>query len=131
MRHNHGRAASISLEVALTLPILTTLLLGVIEWGWTFPRIIALQHIADDACRIGSLASAQDASAVALARARQQLLDAHFEVDEVVISIVSGSLPTAGATLQVELTAPYNALLGAIPTPVNLRASATQRMEHQ
>ena len=55
MTRVHARKGSTAVEVGITLPVFVLLLLGIVEWGWAFPRQVTLEHIARDACRTASL----------------------------------------------------------------------------
>ena len=132
MTRVHARKGSTAVEVGITLPVFVLLLLGIVEWGWAFPRQVTLEHIARDACRSGALTKeVATATAAARSRAEQRLVEDGFVLDQVEILVSTDTAPTAGRTMTVALAQPYQALLGAVPTPIDLRASATMRMEDQ
>ncbi len=55
-----ARAAAI-VEFAVVLPLLITILFGIIEYGWVFMVRQTLQHAAREACRTAVLTTATDA----------------------------------------------------------------------
>lgn len=54
-----ARAAAI-VEMAVVLPLLLTILFGIIEFGWVFMIRLSLQHAAREGCRLASLRTTEE-----------------------------------------------------------------------
>jgi Flp pilus assembly protein TadG len=127
-RHRTERG-SITLELALALPIVLVLLVGVIEWGWLLAREVELVQVAREAAHHAALTAADDdPEAAATARATADLLAAGFDPDLVDIeATVVGS--DVGDVIQVRVSCDYEALLGLLPVPPRLAAGTTMLLE--
>ena len=55
-RSNRRRAAAI-VEFAVVLPLLVTILFGIIEYGYVFMVRLTLEHSAREGCRLASLST--------------------------------------------------------------------------
>ena len=60
-RSRNGRKGSQAIEFALTLPILTMLLLGLVDYGWYFLRQSMVVNAVRESMRLGSLQSPDSA----------------------------------------------------------------------
>lgn len=109
------RGAS-ALEFAIVVPILLTLLLGMIEFGFVFQAQLALTHAAREGARLASV-NKFDSSTVA---SRAYPLTAG-------LSVSSADLGTA---VRVTVTYPYKAqILPWLPS-MSLHSEATMRKEY-
>lgn len=116
-------------ELALLIPVLLVLLLGVFEFGRLFNAYMTVQHAAREGCRIGVL-GATDAEIVAAVESNAVTLNPA----ELAITITpSQALRTSGTIMTV--TVDYNfrvlvpvisALLGA---GVPIRSALSMRVE--
>ena len=123
------RQGSVSLEAALLLPILTTLVMGVFEWGQVLNREAHLQEIATDAVMVGARASSLQTS-TASSWVSEQLQSDGFDAPHAQVQAVIQT-SSAGQVLNLQISVPYQTLFGTVRTPVNLQASAVMRLEHQ
>jgi Flp pilus assembly protein TadG len=121
------RKGSISLEAALLLPILVTLVLGVFEWAQVQQQQARLQELATDAVMAGAKAT-EAQSTTASSYASTRLSSENFSNPSVQVSELSTAV---GQVLELDIIVPYQSLFGTIQTPVNLRANAVMRLEYQ
>jgi len=125
------------MEFAMVLPILTLLLMGIMEWGWYFYRELSTVNVARHAVRVGATtrpafgeAPGQCTECVSAAQATASHL---FEQDGITppsdavhVSIVSVE-HTCGLQLQIDL--PYAPIAGMIPVPGANKIAITQPLE--
>ncbi len=123
------RRGSISVEFAVTLPIVLLLLIGVLEWGRMLAREVAVVTVARDAAHAGALTrKADDPTLVARLQAEDGLRAAGF--DPALATVAARSFPNpAGTMLELRVTVPFTALFGLIPVSPQLHAVTTIRME--
>ncbi len=69
-RHKPRRAA-VAVEFAVILPLLLTILFGIIEFGYVFMVRQSLQHAAREGCRMASLQTSQPPYTNVLARVNE------------------------------------------------------------
>ena len=67
-RRSHRARAGAVVEFAVILPLLLTILFGIIEYGYVFMVRQTLQHSAREGCRIASLATSEAPFTNVLAR---------------------------------------------------------------
>ena len=60
-RHDSRARGAAIVEFAVVLPLLITILFGIIEYGWVFMVRQTLQHAAREACRTAVLSTSTDA----------------------------------------------------------------------
>jgi len=126
---NHRRGAA-AIEFALTLPVFVLMLGGALEWGWVMPHELDAEHVARDAARAGALAApGQDPIALATTRATQALAEQGVDPGRATVAVSLGNA-VSGTTIQVQVTVPYDTLLGLVPAPVDLHGDATMHVEH-
>jgi Flp pilus assembly protein TadG len=123
------RRGSISVEFAVTLPIVLVLLVGVLEWGRMLAREVAVVTVARDAAHAGALTrKTDDPTLVAKLQAADGLRAAGF--DPALATVEARSFPNpAGTMLELRVTVPFSALFGLIPVSSQLHAVTTIRME--
>ncbi|MCB9779619.1 MAG: pilus assembly protein [Alphaproteobacteria bacterium] len=127
---NHtGRRGGIAIEVALTMPVIVLLFVGIVEWGVTFPQQLQFENIARDAARAGSVElRVDDPEGAAVAMATHRLTQSGFTPSEV--TVTTSIDPSAGGdALTVTVTKDYTALFGLVPTPLQLIGTASFRLE--
>lgn len=126
-----SRRGSNAVEFALILPILITLLAGIVEWGWTLNQQMMVVQAAREGARAGvSTPRDDDPETAAQARVVQSLNDMGLNggAATVTVSIV-GAYPDE--LLQVNLALPHQPIIGLVPIPVDLKAALTMRLEEQ
>ena len=124
MRRERGDGGQASVELALVLPLVVILLLGVVQLGLLVRDQILVVHAAREAAREAAVDPAPDASRRA-ALASSTLADDR-------LTVTATGRGAAGSRVRVEVA--YRAptavpLLGAAVGDLTLRASATMRVE--
>ncbi|HND32869.1 MAG TPA: TadE/TadG family type IV pilus assembly protein [Myxococcota bacterium] len=123
------RRGSISVEFAVTLPIVLLLLIGVLEWGRMLAREVAVVTVARDAAHAGALTKkTDDPTRIAKLQTEDGLRAAGFDPDLATVEVRSFPNP-AGTMLELRVTVPFSALFGLIPVSSQLHAVTTIRME--
>jgi hypothetical protein len=79
------RAAAI-VEFAVVLPVLLTILFGIIEYGWVFMVRQTLQHAAREGCRLAVLQTSVAPYTNVLSRVDETLQAAHISGYSVVLT---------------------------------------------
>lgn len=119
-------------ELALLLPLLLVLLLGLLEYGWLFFKLQQVNGAARHGARIGVTAAATQAQVQAAID--QMMTSASLQASgyQVTYSANPASLAT-GATFTVSVSVPYaNADLTGfplLPVPANLVGSTSMVKE--
>ena len=117
------------MEVALSLPVVALMLVGILEWGWYLQREAqVIQCIREGALAASVTAEAEGPASVAEQHVTAALLASGFADATVVVTEVD--LET-GLALRVDCELPYPSLLGMVPTPARLAASTTMRLVDQ
>ena len=124
MRRERGDVGQASVELALVLPLVVILLLGVVQVGLLVRDQILVVHAAREAAREAAVDPGPDAPRRA-ALASSTLVDSRTDV-------TSSGRGAAGSRVRVEVS--YRAptavpLLGGAVGDLTLRASATMRVE--
>lgn len=138
MTRRKQRRGSYATEFFFTLPVFVGFVMGIVDYGWFFNQHMAVTMVARDAARATSLeplptAGGSDDPANAVG------------VPQCTVSLQAAGLPTSGTPCACNLvgigapdqavtctvTVPFTPLLGLIPTPANLTAETTMRMEEQ
>jgi Flp pilus assembly protein TadG len=126
-----------AVEFALVLPLLLTLVMGAIDWGWFFFIDQVVTNSAREGARAGTVLAPPPTSTTAQAQsaAQQASLDflerAHFARQGVVASYTTiGTAPGTDA-ISVTVTYPVGSLTGLLSNvmPVNARATAVMRWQ--
>ena len=124
-----GERGSITVELALSLPIVLVLLVGVLEWGWLLAREVELVQVAREAAHHATLVAPEDdPEAAATTRAIADLLAAGFDPDlvDVEATIMDSDV---GEVIEVRVSTDYDSLLGLLPVPPRLAAGTTMLLE--
>ena len=132
MRHFSRRGAA-TVEMALVLPLLLALVLGVVEYGWMFLKFEQVANAARQGVRAGIVAEATATSvtsAVSSAMSAAGLASSGYTVT------ITPSNPMTlepGQLLRVAVSVPYAniELVGTIllPTPTTLRSTVVMSRE--
>lgn len=126
-----SRRGSNAVEFALILPILITLLAGIVEWGWTLNQQMMVVQAAREGARAGvSTPRDDDPETAAQARVVQSLNDMGLNGSAATVTVsIVGAYPDE--LLQVNLALPHQPIIGLVPIPVDLKAALTMRLEEQ
>lgn len=129
---NRSRGAA-AVEFALILPVLLTVVFGLMEYGWIFYQQFNLASAVRDGLRQGvtvSQSASPDPRAVAEQKATDDLATMGIPSNAVTVTAVyAGASPTKTMTLTASMT--YKKLIGFVPTPAQLRYGMTMMLELQ
>jgi Flp pilus assembly protein TadG len=114
-----------AIEFGLVLPLLMVISLGIIDYGHIYFVNLSMTNAAREGARVGVTRSAEEAQAAAEQAAAAYLAQAGVSAS------VDATTPTdADPTVVVTITLdPFEPLVGFVPTPSRLRASASMRWE--
>ena len=124
MRRARGDGGQASVELALVLPLVLLLLLGIVQLGLLVRDEILVVHAAREAAREAAVDPAPDAPSRAAA--------ASSTLDSSRLTVTSSGRGAAGSRVRVEVAyrAPTGVpLVGAALGDLTLRATATMRVE--
>jgi Flp pilus assembly protein TadG len=128
-----GRDAGVSaVEFGLVLPVFLIVLLGIIDYGWVFYVKLNITNAAREGARVGVT---QDTGGAAKSEAelaaRNYLVAANMDatVGTAAINSSDPEASTPSGTVQVDITYNFSPLVGFVPTPNQLYASAAMRWE--
>jgi Flp pilus assembly protein TadG len=129
MREPRSESGQALVEFALVLPLLTVLLLGVIQFGILFNNYETLT----DAARVGARAAILvRVSGTTPASATQAVYNAApgLKQSQLGVTVTCPNWTTAGTDVTVNATYPYSInLLGWVVSSGNLTSSTTQPLE--
>ena len=120
------KRASATVEMAIVTPILLTLVFGIIEYGWVFTVRQAMTNAAREGARVGVTRDAASAPTAAVDAANAYLTSSGVSGASVQATTPSDADP--GVTVTITLD-PFKPIVGFVPTPDRLSASATMRWE--
>jgi Flp pilus assembly protein TadG len=124
VRRDRGDGGQASVELALVLPLVLLLLLGMVQLGLLVRDQILVVHAAREAAREAAVDPAGDAASRAAA--------ASSTLDGARLTVTTSGRGAAGSRVRVEVAyrAPTRVpLVGAALGDLTLRASATMRVE--
>lgn len=121
-RNADGNAA---IELALVLPMLVTLLVGILDYGQIHFTRLTMTNAAREGARVGVTMPEADAQSAAVATASAYLANAGISA-VVTATSPSQASPTVTVTVTID---PYVPLIGLVPTPGQLTVSASMRWE--
>ena len=126
-RATHADRGQAVVEFALALPVVCTMLLGVVQVGVVVRHQLAV-HVA---ARAAARAAAVSADTAAAARAAA---DGAVRLRPLEVDVVLGRLPTGGLVSTVTVTVRYTdltdvPLIGVLVPPVVLHADVTMALE--
>ena len=126
------RRAAVTVEFALTLPVLLMLLAGVLDYGWYFFVQVGVQSAAADAVRMGvDAAGGVDPEALAEGAAGEVLADAGLPC--LGACTITGTIASEDGyrLLRVAVNRPFEPLVGLVPSPAANRAACAMLLEQQ
>ena len=124
MRRERGDGGQASVELALVLPLVFVLLLGIVQLGLLVRDQILVVHAAREAAREAAVDPAADAASRAAA--------ASSTLDGARLTVTTSGRGATGSRVRVEVAyrAPTGVpIIGAALGDLTLRASATMRVE--
>lgn len=131
-----ARRGATALEFALLLPVFTAILFAVMEYGWIFYQQSNVVAATRDALRVAvtipkSESPAPDAAADEQVRAKlTQFGYTSDQLDAATITVTyNGATPSE--TLTLEVTMPYEPIIGLVSVPNAISCSMTMRLELQ
>lgn len=128
MRNRRGANV---VEFALTLPIFMAILVGIVDYGWYFTSQAGIDTAATLACREGSMVDAFFTSPVTVARDELgRRADPWCKTQGCVLRVVP-RYAVPDRAIECTVAMPFNPLIGFVPTPNELSASAIYRLEWQ
>ena len=121
MKLDNNKGAAL-VELAIVLPLLLLIVFGIFEYG----RAMYITNTLNNAAREGAR--------------RAAVTPAHINIDAYVTSVIpfdktgltittNPTAPSAGASVKVTVTLPFQGLTGFVPVPASLRGEATMRYE--
>ena len=123
-----ARAAAI-VEFAVVLPLLLTILFGIIEYGWVFMVRQSLQTAAREGCRLAVLQTSVDPYTNVVARVQETLLPTGLTTYSITMTHATETSPVETVVISI----PYNdvSLLGGFfgTHDYNLVGSCSMRKE--
>jgi Flp pilus assembly protein TadG len=130
----HGQRGAAAVEFALVLPLLLTLVLAAIDWGWFFFIDQVVTNCAREGARAGTLLPPRPTSTGAQAEdAAKQASLAFLQRVHFTPQGVDATYTTVGGSdaIQVTVTYPVGSLTGLLSNlmPVNTHATAVMRWQ--
>ena len=125
-KQRRGSRGQATVEMALVLPILIWLLIGLVDVARMANAVITLQHATREAVRLG-ITGAADSEVTE----RAQLTATTLDPATLTITITPAGSRTTGSDITVKLDYKYKvlALMGIIGSEVPLSATLTSRVE--
>lgn len=129
-RRDHRSRAGAIVEFAVVLPLLLTILFGIIEYGWIFMVRQTLQHAAREGCRLAVLQTSVEPYNNVTTRVSEIMTAAHISGYTLNMAHASEGVSD---TETVTVTVPYSSvsLLGGFfgTTNYDLTGSCSMRKE--
>jgi Flp pilus assembly protein TadG len=122
-KRRRREAGAAAVEFGLILPLLLILLLGIMDYGYLFFVQLSVTNAAREGARAGITQG--DTS---LAQTKAQTATQNYLTS---IGITPGAVTATLScpTLTVTINKPFTALIGFVPVPSNVHASAAMRWE--
>jgi len=133
MKRIRTRRGLAAVEMALVLPLLLTLIFGMIEYGWMFLKSQQITNAARQGARVAARADATTGHA--LTSIAEAMADAGLAESDYLITVTPADVTglDSGQLFSVAISVPYDEirLLGLpfVPTPASLQASTTMARE--
>jgi Flp pilus assembly protein TadG len=124
MQNESRERGSVAVEFALVLPILATLLIGILEFGNAFGAQLAVTNAAREAARTMAVQNSTSAAQSSALAAAQSLARPAMTASEVAIS---PSTCTAGSTATVTIRYPFTFLTGFFGTGFTMTGKAAMQ----
>ena len=131
MRFRRGASA---LEFALTLPVITAILAGILEYGWYLFQLSNVVHALRDGTRIGVTVPLEDSEGPgprAEAHTRAVLDGLGVPCTDGGGCIVAAAIGSAGdvSVLTVAVEVDYEPIIGLLPSPSQLGGTFTMMLQ--
>jgi len=125
-RRRRGHSGQATVEMALVLPILIWLLIGLVDIARMANAYLIIQHASREAVRLG-ITGASDTQVIERAVAQSTTLDA----TRLTVTVTPAGTRTTGSDINVAIQYQYRvlALMGIIGTDVPLATRLTARVE--
>ena len=125
----HARRGAAAIETALILPVLLALFGGTVDTAWFLYQRNALVDAAQAAARAGAVTGSQvefatDASAAAASRLSAE------GIDPSAVTVTAEQSTGSTTMITVTLTMPFAPVVGLVPLPESLSASASAHYEN-
>lgn len=117
------RAGSNALEFALVLPVLMTLVTGIVDYSWYMFQKATVLSAVEAGSRSASLVPIASAPNEGFQVAATILQNEGFTGGTVTSDLLPGTF-----YLQVTASMPFSPLIGLIPTPANINSALTVRL---
>lgn len=124
------RRGASAIEFALTLPVLTFILLAVIEYGTYFFQLTSMTNAVRDGCRLA--VRADDPITTAEAQTRAVLKGFGLDCDAIPSCQVTATVTAQASgydTLRVAARFDYTQITGMVPSPDAVGAQMTMMLE--
>lgn len=126
------RRGTASIEMALMLPLLIVLLMGLLEYGWLFSKAHQIANVTRNAARIAVLPDSTSADAQTTVENQMAQVGMAGKYTLTMTPPDVSSVPS-GQTIKVSLTVPYPGIslfhCGLIPGPESLHSEVTMAKE--
>ncbi len=128
-----ARRASVTVELALLLPLVMLLTTGLIEYGWLFLRVQQINSAARYGARVASLPDATNQSVAGAVR--QELLRHGLSESGYSITMQPSdvSAPLSGEEITISVNVPYRNIsltgMPLLPLPDRILAAVTMSKE--
>ena len=128
------RRGASALEFALTLPVITAILAGILEYGWYLFQLSNVVHALRDGTRIGVTVPLEDAEGPgprAEAHTRAVLDGLGVPCTDGGGCIVAATIGAAGdmSVLTVSVEVDYEPIIGLLPSPSQLGGTFTMMLQ--
>lgn len=119
------------IEMALVLPLLLLLLLGLLEYGWIFLRAQQVTNAAREGARMGALADSTNADVMNMIASRMSQVGIGEGDYSVTVTPSAVDTVASGETVTVSVSARNVRLIGVpfLPAPSELHQSVSMAKE--
>ena len=125
------RSGAAVVEMAIVLPLLLLLTMGLMEYGWMFIKVEQLNQVATQTARLSIRADVTTAEATAAANAK--LASVGLSTARIVFSPGDISTAAPGSPISVDLTVPYSDIVltkfSLLPVPQQIHSKVTMAKE--
>lgn len=134
-RHRQHRRGANAVEFALTFPVFLLISFGMIEFGWYFSQVAAVNSASLDGCRQGALVDEANPgdrvspTHTALQQMNNRLSLFGLNCGGDCTAIVNGPVP--GRYIQCDVRVDYEPITGFLPAPSEILSTTRTRLEWQ